>query len=77
MAQLIVRNLEDRVVSELRRRAARNGRSVEAEHREILRQAVHTGRGRSLKEHLLAMPDVGTDRDFERPPERPRKRVRL
>ena len=77
MSQLIVRNLEERVVAELRRRAARHGRSVEAEHREILRQAVRASSGRSLKEHLLSMPDAGTDRDFERPPDRPRKRVRL
>jgi len=31
-----------------------------------------TPRRPSLKEHLLAMPDVGTDADFERIPERPR-----
>lgn len=37
---LHVRNLEDDVILRLRRRAARHGRSVEAEHREILRQAV-------------------------------------
>jgi plasmid stability protein len=77
MAQLIVRKLEERVVAELRRRAAKHGRSVEAEHREILRQAVQTRRGRSLKEHLLEMPDAGTDRDFERPPDRRRKSIKL
>lgn len=37
---LHVRNLDDDVILRLRRRAARHGRSVEAEHREILRQAV-------------------------------------
>ena len=40
MAQLIVRNLEDAVKVGLRRRAARHGRSVEEEVREILRNAV-------------------------------------
>ena len=40
MAQLIVRNLEDSVVKALRERAASKGRSTEAEHREILREAL-------------------------------------
>jgi plasmid stability protein len=37
---LHVRNLEDDLIVRLKRRAARHGRSVEAEHREILRQAL-------------------------------------
>jgi plasmid stability protein len=37
MAQLIVRNLEVAVKQRLQRRAARNGRSMEQEVREILR----------------------------------------
>lgn len=37
---LHVRNLEDELIARLRRRAARHGRSTEAEHREILRQAL-------------------------------------
>lgn len=37
---LHVRNLDADVILRLRRRAARHGRSVEAKHREILRQAV-------------------------------------
>jgi len=78
MAQLIVRNLDDEIVTRLRQRAARHRRSTEAEHREILRQALVPSRSRrSLKEHLLAMPDVGADEDFERAPERPRKTVKL
>ena len=39
-SNLHVRNLEDEVVARLKRRAARNGRSTEAEHREILRQVL-------------------------------------
>lgn len=39
---LHVRNLEDDLVAKLKRRAARHGRSTEAEHREILRQALAT-----------------------------------
>ena len=65
--QLIVRNLEEEVVRELKLRAARHGRSAEAEHREILREALLPLRAkRSLKDLLLAVPSVGEDSDFER-----------
>jgi antitoxin FitA len=37
---LHVRNLDDELIARLKRRAARHGRSTEAEHREILRQAL-------------------------------------
>lgn len=37
---LQVRNLDDELIVRLKRRATRNGRSTEAEHREILRQAL-------------------------------------
>ncbi len=40
MASLHVRNLDDDLVARLKRRATRHGRSTEAEHREILRQAL-------------------------------------
>jgi plasmid stability protein len=39
---LIVRNLDDELVARLKRRAAEPGRSAEAEHREILREALAT-----------------------------------
>ena len=39
---LHVRNLDDDLIVKLKRRAARHGRSAEAEHREILRQALST-----------------------------------
>ncbi|HEY0283106.1 MAG TPA: hypothetical protein VGC27_10840 [Rhizomicrobium sp.] len=39
MAQLVVRNLEERVKERLRRQARRNGRSMEEEARDILRKA--------------------------------------
>lgn len=74
MAQLIVRNLDDDLVRALKRRAAEHGRSAEAEHREILREALLPGAPkRSIKELLLAMPDVGEDGDFERTRELPRE----
>jgi plasmid stability protein len=40
MAQVIVRNLKDSVKKKLQRRAARHGRSMEAEIRDILDDAV-------------------------------------
>ena len=39
---LHVSNLDDDLIARLKRRAARHGRSTEAEHREILRQALAT-----------------------------------
>ncbi len=66
MAQLIVRNLDEEIVRELKLRAARNGRSAESEHREILRRSLAAKPRRSIKDILLSMPDVGEDADFER-----------
>jgi plasmid stability protein len=40
MAQLIVRDLDEEIVAALKARAARNGRSAEAEHRRILETAL-------------------------------------
>jgi antitoxin FitA len=77
VAQLIVRNLDEETVRALKRRAARNGRSTEAEHREILRATLRRPRSaKSLKQLLLEMPAGGRDDDFVRPRERGR-RVRL
>lgn len=71
--QLIVRNLEEEVVRELKLRAARHGRSAEAEHREILREALLPAKARkSLKDLLLAIPAGGEDAGFERSPDRGR-----
>lgn len=66
MKQLVVRGVDPAIVSALRARAARHGRSAEAEHREILREALLHQPVRSFKEHLLAMPHVGDDSDFKR-----------
>jgi antitoxin FitA len=73
MAQLIVRNIDKAVVDSLRAQAARHGRSAEAEHREILREALLRRPQQDLKQHLLAMPDAGDDRDFNRPRRRSRR----
>lgn len=40
MGSLHVRSLDDDLIARLKQRAARHGRSAEAEHREILRQAL-------------------------------------
>ncbi|PWS38732.1 hypothetical protein DFH01_05595 [Falsiroseomonas bella] len=39
MPQLLVRNVDEETVAWLKARAAAHGRSVEAEHREVLRAA--------------------------------------
>lgn len=57
MAQLVVRQLEDSLVRELRSRAAKAGVSMEEEHRRILREALRGNRkASSFKTHLLAIP---------------------
>ena len=65
VSQLIVRNVEQEIVRALRRRAARHGRSAEAEHREILRTSLRAEMvSGSFKAILALMPDVGADEDF-------------
>lgn len=58
MAQLVVRNLEESVKARLQRRARLNGRSMEAEVRDILRNATNdsdnkgAGLGTRLASHV-------------------------
>jgi len=66
MATLLVRGIDEALVQRLRERAAAHGRSAEAEHREILAQALSATRRRSFAEILASMPDVGENSDFER-----------
>ncbi len=66
MSDLIVRGVDPALVRALKQRAAAHGRSAEAEHREILAQALSRPRRRPFAEVLAAMPDVGLDADFER-----------
>lgn len=66
MAQLIVRNIDEKVVKALEQRAASNGHSAEAEHRLLLEQAL-LGRPRpDFKDYLHAMPRVSTQRSRSR-----------
>lgn len=52
MAQVLVRNLDDGVVTALKRRAERHGRSLEQELRDILSRAARPSREELLAETL-------------------------
>jgi len=58
MPQLIVRNIEDAVVRQLRTRAAVHGVSMEEEHRRLLRSVLLGGREtrKSFLDMLLSIP---------------------
>ncbi len=66
VANLVVRNLEQQIVNALKQRAARHGRSAEAEHRLLLEESLLRPKGKSFAEALTAMPNVGKDEDFLR-----------
>ena len=53
MANVTIRNLDDNVVAELKEKAARSGRSLEAELREILKRAA----SRKTRAEFLAEAD--------------------
>ena len=63
MADLTVRNVSEAVVDALQRRAAANGHSPEAEHRELLRSALLRAdedfavRARALRQRLRSSTD--------------------
>ena len=77
MPQLIVRQLEAKVVKKLKARAGLHGVSMEEEHRRILRAALlgKASESLSFKDYLLAMPDVGPDHIFTRTRDKGRKVV--
>jgi antitoxin FitA len=68
MPQLIVRQIEEKVVKKLKKQAGQHGVSMEEEHRRILREALlgKAAKRPSFKDALLAMPNVGRDEDFAR-----------
>lgn len=67
MAQLLVGNIVEELVEELKIKAAWNGRSAEAGHQEILhRSCVSELPSPSFEDILREMPDMGADEDFER-----------
>lgn len=73
MAQLTVRKLSRQIVDALRQRAAANGRSAEAMHREILKTALlpaegtFADRARAMRQRLSSSIDstdtIRADRD--------------
>ena len=70
MAELTVREIEPAIIAKLKERAERHGRSVEEEHRAILRDTLLEDRGEmptmTFEAYLRTMPNVGTDADFAR-----------
>ena len=71
MPQLLVRQVEEKLVRKLKQQAGQHGVSMEEEHRRILREALlgNAAKRPSFKEALLATPNVGDDKDFERGPQ--------
>lgn len=77
MAQLTVRKVSAEVVGALKRRAAANGRSAEAEHRDILRASLlgaeedFAARAEALRRRMRSSVDSGetirADRDRDGP----------
>ena len=64
-SQLTVRNVDADLVATLKRRAAANDRSMEAEHREILREALRPGRDfwervDDFRREVRLPPDIDT-----------------
>lgn len=49
MSQLLVRNVPENIVAALKRRAKDNGRSVEAEHRALLEDALKPRREKFIE----------------------------
>jgi plasmid stability protein len=68
MTDLVLRNIEEELVEELKLRAARNRQSPEEEHRQILRRVLRSqDGGTSFKEFLEQMPVADVDEsEFER-----------
>jgi len=70
MTELILREVEPSIVEKLKQRAEMHHRSVDEEHRAILRESL-LGESEQLptttfEAYLRTIPDVGTDADFSR-----------
>jgi plasmid stability protein len=68
MPQLIVSQIEEKVVKKLKQQGGAHGVSMEEEHRRILRESL-PGRTRkriSMKRYLYQTPDLGPDDLLER-----------
>ena len=62
---LIVRDVDPALILELKRVAAQHGRSAEAEHRQILLNALLRPTRKPFTQFLAEMPEVGLDEDFQ------------
>jgi plasmid stability protein len=58
MADIVLRNLDDALKEQLRRRAARHGRSMNAELREIVREALTAPQGPSRSQWKQLSADI-------------------
>jgi len=56
---------DELLIAALHKRARAHGRSIEDEHRDILRSALRPLPQRALADLLRSMPDVGRDDDFQ------------
>jgi plasmid stability protein len=70
MAELLVRDVEPAILARLKKRADEHRRSIEDEHRAILRDVLLADEretaATTFEAYLRKMPDVGTDADFSR-----------
>ncbi len=66
MANLVVRDVDAKIVKALNAQAERLGVSVETEHRRILEATLIKPAKRSLAEVLRSIPNVGHDSNFQR-----------
>lgn len=66
MSNLIVRNIDDEIVRELKFQAGAEGISAEALHRKLLASALLKPTKKSFVEVLNLIPQVGQDSDFDR-----------
>ncbi len=68
MSNLIVRNIDEKIVRELKSRAGAEGISAEAFHRKLLESALLKPKKKSFVDVLKSIPAVGEDSDFNRLP---------
>ncbi len=66
MPQLVVRDLDDDLVRELKQLAEAQGKSAEETHRQILQEALRGPKRRRFVDVPAAMPNVGEDEEFAR-----------
>lgn len=70
MSELVLREVEPSIVEKLKQRAEKHHRSVDEEHRAILRETLLGDSDQTptmtFEAYLRTMPDVGTDADFSR-----------